>query len=252
MSDGSDVRQHGLDTGGRPLWMSDYLADWWEGVVRELGFRPAIVQGSWMVKNGGGALASAGFHDKGGALDLRVWDLTATQVTSVIHATRIGGAASWVRDEAHGGFDPHIHLILGSDFDLATGAAWQWLNYVRGGDGLGDGTGRDYHWRPGPIPLKPPDHYLKGLYDMTPEEVRQVVREEFLAFAKNGGDLIKVDHDGDPDTPKWSLERRLRAIDAALVAAVAGITDQVAAGVQAGLADAVIDVNVNIGTKETP
>jgi hypothetical protein len=177
VSDGSDVRRRGTDSAGRDLWMSDYLADWWEGVVRELGFRPAIVQGAHMLLNGGGAEASAGFHDKGGTLDLRVWDLSQTQVTAAIHATRNGGAASWVRDERHG-FDPHIHLVLGSDFDLSTGAAWQWLNYLHGGSGLGDGSTQDYHWRPDTIPLKPPDRYLKGLYDMTPEEVRQIVREE--------------------------------------------------------------------------
>jgi len=88
--------------------------------------------------------------------------------------------------------------------------------------------------------------------DMTPDELRAILREELLAFGKNGGELIKVDHDGDPDTAKWSLERRLRATDAAVEALGAGISDQVAAGIQAGLADAVIDVNVNIGTKETP
>jgi hypothetical protein len=180
MSDGSDVRLHGTDSAGRNLYMSDYLADWWEGVVRELGFRPAIVQGAHMLLNGGGAEASAGFHDRGGCLDLRTWDLTPTQIAAVIHATRNGGAGSWVRDERHG-MDPHIHLVLGSDFNLSTGAAWQWLNYLHGGDGLGDGAGRDYHNRPDPIPLTPPNRYLKGLYDMTPEEVRQIVRDEVQA-----------------------------------------------------------------------
>jgi hypothetical protein len=179
MFDGSDVRQRGLDTAGRPLFMSDYLADWYDGVAAELGFRPAIVQGSWMsLVPGGGADASAGFHNQGGALDLRVRDLTATQVKAVIHATREGGAASWLRDQEHGGFDPHIHLVLGSDFDPAPGAAWQWLNYLHGSNGLGDGKGEDYHPRPDPMVLTPPDHYLKGLYNMTPEEVRQIVAAE--------------------------------------------------------------------------
>jgi hypothetical protein len=179
MSDGSDVHLHGTDSAGRNLWMSDYLADWWEGVVRELGFRPAIVQGAHMLLNGGGADASAGFHDKGGCLDLRTWDLSATQVTAVIHATRRGGAGSWVRDHRHG-MDPHIHLVLGTDHDLSTGAAWQWLNYLHGGNGLSSG-GDDYHPRPDPMRLTPPDHYLKGLYDMTPEEVRAIVRDEVQA-----------------------------------------------------------------------
>jgi hypothetical protein len=36
------------------------------------------------------------------------------------------------------------------------------------------------------------------------------VDARLAAFAKDAGDLIKVDGDGDPDTPKVSLERKLR------------------------------------------
>ena len=52
--------------------MSDRLTAWWDAYVDRLGFTPTIVQGAWMIKNGGGANASAGYHDRGGCLDLRV------------------------------------------------------------------------------------------------------------------------------------------------------------------------------------
>lgn len=185
MSDGSEVRQRGIDSSGRPILMSDYLADWFDGYCSELGFAPTVTQGSWMSRvPGGGADDSAGFHDRGGCLDLRVWDRTDTQIRSMVGAARRGGAAAWLRNLEHGGFkDAHVHLVLGDDHDLANGAAWQWLNYTHGGDGLGDGTGKDYHPRPKPLAIKPPDHYLEGLYDMTPDDVRRIVREEVAAGA---------------------------------------------------------------------
>lgn len=171
------VSQYGTDTSGRPIYMTAWMARWWEGICRELGFTPTIVQGAWMARAGGGATASAGYHDGGGCLDLRTWNLTPTQVEAVIHATRWGGAGSWVRDERHG-MDPHIHLVLGSDNGLASGAAWQWLNYINNGDGLSSG-GRDYHPRPRPLVTTPPESLMED--DMKPEDfqkIREIVREE--------------------------------------------------------------------------
>lgn len=196
------VSQYGTDTSGRPVWMSAYMHDWWEGIVRELGFRPTIVQGAWMVKNGGGADASAGYHDKGGCLDLRVWDLSPTQVEAVIHATRWGGAGSWLRDAAHGGFDPHIHLVLGSDKDLAPGAAWQWMAYINGGDGL-TGGGRDYHPRPKPLVLEPPASLFGDWIDMATEqdltrllqkEVVAPLRDSIRKYAAGQRELVRAQH----------------------------------------------------------
>ena len=57
------VRQYGTDSSGRPVYMSAYMHDWWEQVCDELGFEPTIVQGAHMARAGGGASASAGFHD---------------------------------------------------------------------------------------------------------------------------------------------------------------------------------------------
>lgn len=143
----------GTDSSGRPIKMTHYMQEWWLETCEHLGFTPVIVQGAFMV--GQGAAASAGYHDKGGCLDLRVWNLTEDQQGKVVRTLRRRGAAAWLRDKTHGGFDPHIHLVLGSDKPLADGAAWQWQEYVAGRDGLAT-RGKDYHWRPDPIVLTPP------------------------------------------------------------------------------------------------
>ena len=159
-----DVHSHGSDSSGRTIWATDYMWAWWERVCDDLGFRPTIVQGAFMVRNGGGASASAGYHDAGGCFDLRVWDLGAGQVDDVIRACRRLGAAAWLRDATHGGFDPHIHLLLGSDRPLASGAQAQWGQYLAGRDGLAS-NGPDYHWRPTPLVTTPPPEE-----DMTPQQ----------------------------------------------------------------------------------
>ena len=166
------VRGCGTDTSGRPIYMTVYMADWWEQVHTDLGFAPTIVQGAFMARiPGGGAAASAGYHDAAGCLDLRTWDLTEAQVEQVIRTTRRHGAASWVRDERHG-MDPHIHLVLGADSPLADGAAWQWEQYLAGRDGLSSG-GRDYHWRPDPIVTEPPEDDMTQYADQLDRIERQ-------------------------------------------------------------------------------
>lgn len=198
------VSQYGTDTSGRPIWMSAYMHQWLDGITRELGWTPTVVQGAWMVRNGGGADASAGYHDKGGCLDFRVWDLTDTQREALIRATRWGGAASWVRDQAHGGMDPHIHIVLGSDADLAPGAAWQWLNYLGGGNGLsGSSAGPDYHPRPRPVVEVPPASLFGDWIDMaTEQELTRLLQKEVVAPLRDsirkyvGGvrELVKSNH----------------------------------------------------------
>lgn len=158
------VHQYGTDTSGRPILLTAYMHDWWERVCDDLGFAPTVVQGAFMARLGGGASASAGYHDNGGCIDLRVWDLGASQVEDVIRTIRELGAAAWVRDQQHGGFDPHIHLLLGSDRPLARGAQTQWGQYLAGRDGLAS-NGPDYHWRPDPLVITPPPED-----DMTPQQ----------------------------------------------------------------------------------
>lgn len=154
------VRRYGTDSSGRPIWMTVYMAEWWEQVEADLDFTPMIVQGAFMVRNGGGADASAGYHDAGGCLDLRTWDLTGSQVDRLVHVLREHGAAAWRRDRQHGGMDPHLHFVLGADAPLARGAASQWQAYIQGRDGLAS-NGPDYEWRPNPLALTPPEDDMK-------------------------------------------------------------------------------------------
>lgn len=148
------IIKYGTDSSGRPIYMTRYMRAWWRRVCKELGFTPVIVQGAWMTKAGGGAAASAGYHDGGGCLDLRVWNLTAAQVVEMNRVIRSLGGAGWLRDERHG-MDPHYHLVLGSDFGLSAGAKAQWNQYLAGGNGLANRL-RDYMWRPNPLVLVPP------------------------------------------------------------------------------------------------
>lgn len=160
MSEATVVRT-GTDPNGRPIYVTRYMRRWWKRVVTRLGFTPTIVQGAWMVKAGGGAADSAGYHDGGGCLDLRVWDLTADQQQRLVRLLRDMGAAAWIRDKAHGGMDPHIHLILGSDRGLSGGARAQWDDYINGFDGLASKS-LDYHWRPNPLVTTPPPSAWKA------------------------------------------------------------------------------------------
>lgn len=183
------VVQRGTDTSGRRIYATVYMWQWFDAVCRELGFEPTVTQGAFMSRvPGGGASASAGYHDAAGTFDLRVWDLTTSQVEQTIRTLRASGAAAWLRNPQHGGFsDPHIHFVLGTDEPLSQGAAYQWLAYINGGDGMG---GRDYHPRPTPLVLEPPDSLMEE--PMTPddfEKIRAIVRDEVA----KAGDTVKID-----------------------------------------------------------
>ena len=153
------VQAYGTDSSGRTIFATKFMWDWWRGVCADLGFTPTIVQGAFMVRNGGGAAASAGYHDQGGCFDLRTWDLSPERVQLVVRTLRLHGAAAWLRDQTHGGFDPHIHFVLGDDEPLAAGAAAQWRAYLAGRDGLAS-NGPDYHWRPVPLVIHAPEDDL--------------------------------------------------------------------------------------------
>ena len=225
------VQAHGLDSSGRPIYATDYMWAWWLGVVDRLGFTPTIVQGAFMTRvDGGGADASAGYHDAAGCLDLRVWDLTEDQVARTIRELRRSGAAAWVRDQRHG-MDPHIHLVLGGDSPLADGAAWQWEQYLAGRDGLSSG-GRDYQYRPDPLITEPPevddmadyaaqlDRIEKGLTALRDREAERDKAERDRAKARHLAILALLDKLADDisDAAAKAQVKRLRVAVEALAA----------------------------------
>jgi hypothetical protein len=164
----ADLIEYGTDTSGRPILMTDrMLTAWWcvltHPRVTPFADRVVIVQGAWQALLGGGAAASAGYHDGGGALDLRSSNLTRGEIDSLVWAMRsLGWAATWRRDQLHGGFDPHIHGVYGGDVGIAFGAMTQIASVFAGGDGL-VGGGRDYEDRPNPMPKKLPEEARMGV-----------------------------------------------------------------------------------------
>lgn len=152
----------GTDSSGRPILMTPYMRDWLDAVKRDPTVTPfagdiVVTQGAFMLQAGGGAAASAGYHDLAGCIDFRTWNLTGAQLEAFIRACRRRGGAAWRRDltAAHGGMDPHCHVTLGGDFPKSGGAQDSWNQYVSGSNGLtGSSHGPDYEWRPSPLVLK--------------------------------------------------------------------------------------------------
>jgi hypothetical protein len=160
MTDAYQVRKYGTDSSGRPIYLSVGLKAAFDEVCRRAKVTPTIIQGAYMAKVGGGAGASAGTHDEGACIDTRTWDLTTRQRRRLIRwGRRCGFQAVWFRNQRHGGFDEHCHWNYGGDKDATADARWQWFEYKAGRDGLAS-RGRDYHWRPDPIPTYPYAHWL--------------------------------------------------------------------------------------------
>lgn len=181
---GFTVRRRGTDSSGRAILATDFMWAVWQDVLDDPIIRPfaskvVIVQGAFMARAGGGATASAGYHDQGGCFDVRTWNLTGAQQVALIKACRKRGMAAWRRDRsaARGRMDPHIHTVLGADRPLARGASTQWGQYLRKQSGLASGTS-DYEWRPSPLVTKPP---------------ASTFREDDMADAKTQAQLDRIE-----------------------------------------------------------
>lgn len=192
------VRRRGTDSSGRAIFASDYMWAVWllvlaHPLIKPFAHKITITQGAWMTLAGGGANASAGYHDGGGCFDVRVWNLTDAEVRTLIRVLRLFGIAAWLRNLKHGGFkDAHIHLVLGTDHDLDDGAAWQWREYVAGRNGLAS-AGPDYHWRPRPLVTTPPEDDMPFTAQQIAEIVKAAVREELKAAGLL--DLARLERD---------------------------------------------------------
>lgn len=91
-----------------------------------------ITQGSYS----GGVSASAGTHDRGGAVDIRVKDLSPRERVEVETCGRRVGFAAWIRDPDEGDWPWHIHMIAIGCPDLSSGARAQVTAYKNGRNGL--------------------------------------------------------------------------------------------------------------------
>jgi peptidoglycan hydrolase-like protein with peptidoglycan-binding domain len=112
-----------------------------ESYMRKMGINTKLSfsQGSFSH----GVSASAGTHDGGGALDIRINKFSAATADKVVKALRMAGFAAWRRG-VNDSFPPHIHAIAIGDRTSSPIAKSQVAEYFRGGDGL-VGSKRDIH-----------------------------------------------------------------------------------------------------------
>jgi len=116
----------------------------------KLPFAITVSQGSYCILTKAGcAKASAGTHDAGGSIDIRVSGLTTTQRWQTVRAMRSVGFAAWYRvpSQCGGCWSAHIHAIAIGDTDLwqkngKTTSRDQVADYYVGRNGL-SGHARD-------------------------------------------------------------------------------------------------------------
>lgn len=102
-----------------------------------------LMVGQGGFKNGTGADASAGTHDKGDVFDIRVVNVPEHLRDDVAVAFRSWSGCAWPRDPEHGWTktDPHIHCVMrDSHYPLSPGARAQVYSYDRNLNGLANGA----------------------------------------------------------------------------------------------------------------
>lgn len=177
------VARRGTDSSGRPIYATAFYWQVWQAILDDDRIKPfahlvTVVQGAFMERvSGGGASASAGYHDKGGCFDVRTWNLSAAQQQALWDVAWEYGMCFWKRGPSavQGGMDEHGHSIGGWDEPLDTGAEYQWWQARNGKNGLAN-NGPDYMRRKGKLPSFPPEHLLKKDYLMTSDAEKKLDR----------------------------------------------------------------------------
>lgn len=111
--------------------------------------RCTVVKGSFVPADA----VSGSTHAGDGAADIRTINLSTQWTLTLVNELRRRNCAAWLRDAQHGGFAPHIHLVVKDQPGLSSGAAWQVAEYDRVRNGLSD-RGPDYHPRPEQVPFR--------------------------------------------------------------------------------------------------
>lgn len=104
-----------------------------ESYMKKMGINSKLSfsQGSYSTS----VSASAGTHDGGGALDIRINGFSSATADNVVKALRMAGFAAWRRG-VNDSFSPHIHAIAMGDTRATQVAKNQVTEYRSGGDGL--------------------------------------------------------------------------------------------------------------------
>lgn len=172
----------------RPLWrgrtnvdaMTIAALEYAETLRRRPGEEFFITQGSYQNT----VAASAGTHDKGGAVDLR-WSGDIED----IRALRFAGFAAWHRKPSQGPWPDHVHAVLMDHPLLADSAARQVTSYRSGRNGLAnngpdDGPRVTPHprtrWWPPKEEDMPYTDWPQGDRDALVEDVAAAVKKALL------------------------------------------------------------------------
>lgn len=152
-----------------------------EAVEDRLGYELTIVQGI------GGAVASAGTHLEGRAVDLAAWDHARK-----VRALRDVGFAAWFRPTLPGVWGEHVHGVLvfdGRDNSrgLADSGFRQIGSYDRGRNGLANDGDDPNNYRP-----DPPAGWSREDYRRSFREDREPVRTN-VTRARN--QLVQAIHE---------------------------------------------------------
>lgn len=156
-------------------------------VEKRAGLKPGtivVTQGSFRPRT----TYSGTVHTGGGTLDIRTWNIGHDAALRVVAAFRGFDDPAWYRDKDHGGFDPHIHVVVADEPGLSASAQWQVIDYRAGYNGLsGSSHGPDYHPRPEKVEtfhyqaLPNPVVYLAALQWGVPSRSSKIVQNALCA-----------------------------------------------------------------------
>lgn len=162
----------------------DLLAD----VSREVGCPVEVAQGGF--KAGSGAGASAGTHDGGDVVDVRVANVPDHLRIPLVVALRKRNGCAWLRAPEYGwtSTGPHIHCVFRDSFyPLSDGAKQQVSSYDRGRNGLAnDGVDpfprpTQHHWTEPLPPVKPKSYKQVRVSGTQVLELAEVIRQSGMS-----------------------------------------------------------------------
>lgn len=203
----------GTDSSGRGIYMTRFRWQVWQALLRRPRVTPfahkiVIVQGGFMGRNGGGAAASAGYHDGAGTEDVRTWNLTPEEQRILWWEAALLAIIFWPRGPAAhmGGMDAHGHSCSGWDHPISSGIAAQWRDAMppNRGSGLASG-GPDYVKPRPPWVAFPPAELLQEDYMATDDAQRKL--EEILDAVKDVDRDLEVFRTGEHKRDKAAAEK---------------------------------------------